>query len=33
MLCNRRNPTNINAEKLKKVQNELTNVYLKEQTE
>ena len=32
-LRNRRNPTNINAQKLKKSQNELTNVYLKEQTE
>ena len=31
-LCNRRNPTNINAQKLK-AQNEITNVYLKEQTE
>ena len=31
--CNRRNPTNINAQKLKKVQNELTNINLKEQTE
>ena len=31
--CNRRNPTNINALKLKKAQNELANVYLKEQTE
>ena len=31
--CNRRNLTNINALKLKKTQNELTNVYLKEQTE
>ena len=30
---NRRNPTNINALKLKKAQNELVNVYLKEQTE
>ena len=30
--CNRRNPTNINTLKLKKAQNELTNVYLKEQT-
>ena len=29
----RRNPTNINTQKLKKAQNELTNVYLKEQTE
>ena len=31
--CNRRNPTNINALKLKKVQNELANIYLNEQTE
>ena len=30
-LNNRRNTTNINAQKLKKAQNELTNVYLKEQ--
>ena len=30
--CNMRNPTNINAQKLK-AQNLLTNVYLKEQTE
>ena len=30
---NRRDPTNIKTEKLKKAQNELTNVYLKEQTE
>ena len=30
---NRKNPTNTNALKLKKVQNELTNIYLKEQTE
>ena len=30
---NRRNPTNINAQKLKKAQNELANIYLKEQTE
>ena len=30
---NRRNPTNINALKLKKTQNELANIYLKEQTE
>ena len=29
----RRNPNNINSQKLKKTQNELTNVYLKEQTE
>ena len=32
-LFNRRNPTNINAYKLKKAQNELSNIYLKEQTE
>ena len=31
--CNKRNPTNINALKLKKAQNELTNIYIKEQTE
>ena len=31
--CNRRKPTNINALKLKKAQNELANIYLKEQTE
>ena len=30
---NRRNPTNINALKLKNAQNELANIYLKEQTE
>ena len=30
---NRRNPTNINTLKLKKAQNELSNIYLKEQTE
>ena len=30
---NRRNPININALKLKKAQNESTNIYLKEQTE
>ena len=30
---NRRNPTDINALELKKAQNELTNIYLKEQTE
>ena len=28
--CNRRNANNINAQKLKKAQNEFTNVYLKE---
>ena len=32
-LCNWRNPTNINAQKLKNLQNELSNVYLKEETE
>ena len=32
-LRNRRHPTNINTQKLKKAQNELTNVYLKEQIE
>ena len=31
--CNRKNPTNINALKLKKAQNELASIYLKEQTE
>ena len=31
--CNRKNPTNSNALKLKKAQNELANIYLKEQTE
>ena len=31
--CNRRNPTNTNYLKLKKAQNELANIYLKEQTE
>ena len=31
--CNRRNPTNTNALKLKKTQNELSSIYLKEQTE
>ena len=31
--CNRRNLTNINALKFKKTQNELDNIYLKEQTE
>ena len=31
--CDRNNPTNINALKLKKAQNELANIYLKEQTE
>ena len=30
---NRKNPTNTNALKLKKAQNELANTYLKEQTE
>ena len=31
--CNRKNPTNINVMKLKKAQNELANISLKEQTE
>ena len=31
--CNRKNPTNTNALKLKKAQNELASIYLKEQTE
>ena len=31
--CNRENPTNTNALKLKKAQNELANIYLKEQKE
>ena len=31
--CNRKNPTNTDALKLKKAQNELTSIYLKEQTE
>ena len=31
-LCNRRNPTNANAQKLKKTQSKLINAYLKEQT-
>ena len=31
--CKRKNPTNINALKLKKAQNELASIYLKEQTE
>ena len=31
--CNRKNRTNINALKLKKAQEELANIYLKEQTE
>ena len=31
--CNRKNPTNTNALKLKKALNELANIYLKEQTE
>ena len=30
-LCNRRNKTNTNAQKLMKVQSELTNEYVKEQ--
>ena len=31
--CNRKNPTNTNALKLKKEQKELASIYLKEQTE
>ena len=31
--CYRKNPTNTNALKLKKAQNELARIYLKEQTE
>ena len=31
--CNRKNPTNANARKLKKAQKELASIYLKEQTE
>ena len=31
--CNRKNPTNTNALKLKKAQNELAKIYLREQTE
>ena len=31
--CNRKNPTNANALKLKKAQNELASIYLKEKTE
>ena len=31
--CNRKNPTSTNALKLKKAQNELANIYLKEQME
>ena len=31
--CNRKNPTNTNALKLKNAQNELASIYLKEQTE
>ena len=31
--CNQKNPTNTNSLKLKKAQNELVNIYLKEQTE
>ena len=31
--CNKKNPTNTNSLKLKMVQNELANIYLKEQTE
>ena len=30
--CNRKNPTNTNAFKLKKAQNELASIYLKEHT-
>ena len=33
MHFNRKNPTNSNVLKLKKTQNELANIYLKEQTE
>ena len=32
-LCNKRNQTNANTQKIKKAQSELTNTYLKEQTE
>ena len=32
-LCNKRNPTNANAQELKKVRNELIKAYLKEQNE
>ena len=32
-LCNKRNPTNANVQKHKKVQSGLINAYLKEQTE
>ena len=32
-LCNRRNPTNANAQKLKNAQRELTNAYLRKQAE
>ena len=32
-VCNKRNPTNANAQKLKKAQRELTTAYLKEQAE
>ena len=32
-LCNKKNPTNANDQKLKKAQSELTNTYLREQTE
>ena len=31
--CNKKNPTSANALKLKKAQNELASIYLKEQTE
>ena len=32
-LCNKKNQTNANAQKLKKAQSELTTTYLKEETE
>ena len=32
-LCNKKNPTNANAQKFNKAQIELTNVYLKERIE
>ena len=31
--CNRKNPTHTNVLKIKKAQNELANIYLKEQTD
>ena len=31
--CNRKNPTNTNALKFKKAQNELADIYIKEPTE